>query len=128
MFAPIEAATQYNKLAVLFSKHMAWGVVTTPLARCANLSVERDSEKASAAGETIALGSASRIPSYIYNNRSQHLKSSKLRVLTWLRQDSIIVVQQLPPKESSNSRVSLESRYGTWDLALRSVRAAITLP
>ncbi len=39
-----------------------------------------------------------------------------------------MVVRQLPPNESSRSRVSLESRYGTWDRARRSVNAEITLP
>lgn len=43
-------------------------------------------------------------------------------------QGTIMVVRQLPPNESSRSRVSFESRYGTWDRARRSVNAEITLP
>lgn len=41
---------------------------------------------------------------------------------------AIIVVLQLPPRESSNRRVSLESRYGMWFLDFKSVNAAMTLP
>lgn len=38
------------------------------------------------------------------------------------------VVLQLPPRESSRMRVSLESRYGTWPRPLASVSALMTLP
>ena len=40
------------------------------------------------------------------------------------------MVLQLPPRESSRMRVSLESRYGTWPRAppRESVSAAITFP
>ena len=42
---------------------------------------------------------------------------------------AIMVVLQLPPTESSNMRVNLESRYGTCVRVPReSVRAAMTLP
>ena len=39
---------------------------------------------------------------------------------------TIIVVLQLPPKESSNNLVSFESLYGTWELP--EVRAWMQLP
>mmetsp|Transcript_52670 Transcript_52670/g.146234 ORF Transcript_52670/g.146234 Transcript_52670/m.146234 type:complete len:205 (+) Transcript_52670:1499-2113(+) len=41
---------------------------------------------------------------------------------------AIMVVRQLPPRESSRMRVSFESRYGMWLRPRGSVSAAMTLP